>query len=97
VRHFLLVYDRLRGELLEEREFSDRSEALKARFAAERAGRPDHIEIVVLHADSPETIRRTHARYFQSFGEIVRGSSMVWERALRRADGGDAAPSAGVA
>jgi hypothetical protein len=87
MRHFLLVYDRLLGELIEEREFADRSEALKARFAAERAGRPGHIEIVVLNADSPEAIRRTHARYFQSVEELARGGSMVWARARRRAGG----------
>jgi hypothetical protein len=69
----LLIYDRRRGELLEEREFSDRSEALQARFAAEREGRPSHVEIVVLNADSAETIRRTHSRYFKSLGEMARG------------------------
>ncbi len=78
------MYDRLRGELLEEREFPDRSEALKARFAAEREGRPGHIEIVALNADSPEAMRRTHARYFQSAGELTRGGSMMWARVRRR-------------
>ncbi len=73
MKHYLLIFDRLRGELLEEREFSDGSEALQARFAAEREGRPDNIEIVVLSADSAETIRRTHSRYFQSLGEMARG------------------------
>ena len=72
MKSYLLVFDRLRGVLLEEREFDDRSEALKARFAAEREGRPAHIEIVVLNADSPEAIRRTHARYFQSASEMAR-------------------------
>ena len=69
----LLIYDRRKGELLEEREFSERSEAMRARFAAEREGRPDHVEIVVLNADSAETNRRTHSRYFMSLGEMARG------------------------
>ena len=69
---FLLIFDRVRGELLDQREFSDGSEALKARFAAERQGWPGHVEIVVLSADSVETIRRTHSRYFMSLGEMAR-------------------------
>ncbi|MBL7256071.1 hypothetical protein [Paractinoplanes lichenicola] len=73
MKHYLLIFDRLHGELLEEREFLDGDEALEARFAAEREGRPSHVEIVVLSADSREDIRRTHSRYFMSLGEIARG------------------------
>jgi hypothetical protein len=73
VSNYLLVYDRARGELLVEREFSDRAAALKERFRLERQ-HMDHkdIEIVVLGADSAEAIRRTHGRYFRTAAELIR-------------------------
>jgi hypothetical protein len=70
---YLLVYDRARGVLLEEREFSDNGAALKERFRLEREhDRNKDIEIVVLEADSAEVIRRSHARYFQTAAELAR-------------------------
>jgi hypothetical protein len=74
VNNYLLVYDRARGKLLEEREFADRAAALKARFQLERRHLGDRdIEIVVLGAESAEAIRRTHTRYFQTAAEMTRG------------------------
>jgi hypothetical protein len=64
---------------LVEREFDDRSAALKARFRAEREGvwegerLPTDVEIVVLGAESAEALRRTHGRYFFTVGELLRG------------------------
>jgi hypothetical protein len=70
---YLLVYGRARGELLEEREFSDSGAALKERFRLEREHMRDKdIEIVVLEAESAEAIRRSHARYFRTAGELMR-------------------------
>ena len=69
----LLVYDRARGELLTEREFSDNDAALAERFRLEREHTRDkNIEIVVLEADSAEVIRQTHARYFRTAAELIR-------------------------
>jgi hypothetical protein len=73
VNNYLLVYDRARGKLLEEREFSDRAAALRARFQLERQHLGDKdIEIVVLGAESAEAIRRTHGRYFRTASELMR-------------------------
>jgi hypothetical protein len=70
---YLLVYDRPRGQLLEEREFSDSGAALKERFRLEREHMTNKdIEIVVLEADSAEAIRRSHARYFRTAGDLMR-------------------------
>jgi hypothetical protein len=73
VNNYLLVYDKARGKLLVEQEFSDRAAALAERFRLERQylDRQD-IEIVVLGAESAEAIRRTHGRYFRTAGELIR-------------------------
>lgn len=70
--HFLLVYDRDAGRLIRQQQFDADSEALQARFDAEREfrGRPE-VEIVALTADSEEDLRRTHARYFLDLGQLV--------------------------
>lgn len=64
---FLLVYDRLAGQVLTFKEFSSnqRYEALQARFAAEaeHRDRPE-IEVVVLGAENVAALRTTHSRYF---------------------------------
>jgi hypothetical protein len=73
VSHFLVVFDRPNGRVLREEAFEDEREALAERFATEKAYRDDpDIEVVVLGADTAEALRRTHARYFMTIGEIVR-------------------------
>ncbi|BCJ52210.1 hypothetical protein Asp14428_36850 [Actinoplanes sp. NBRC 14428] len=73
MKHYLLIFDRVRGEVLREEEFLDRATALKARFKAERAGNlSKDIEVVILGADSADALRRTHARYFRTAGELAR-------------------------
>ncbi|MGH8905933.1 MAG: hypothetical protein ACRD0K_05345 [Egibacteraceae bacterium] len=74
MRYFLLVYDQLKGEVLEFQEFQDheRLEALAARFEREaQTLRQTHIEVVVLGAESREALERTHARYFKSPRQIL--------------------------
>ncbi len=70
--HFLLVYDRRRGELLRKQRFPTDSDALRARFAAEHefAGR-DGIEVVVLSAESEHDLSITHGRYFVGLDELA--------------------------
>lgn len=74
-RYFLIVYDRHRGQLLEEppREFDDQEVALSAYDKAEQAYRTDrNIEIVLVGADSLETVRQTHSNYFGGdFSELL--------------------------
>jgi hypothetical protein len=66
LQHFLLVYDLTAQRLISQRRFEDGAEAAAAYSAleAENRGRND-LEIVLVGADSIETIRRTHAHYFE--------------------------------
>ena len=63
--HFLLVFDHDRGELLTTEEFHDGDEAIAA-YAAMESVHKDHgrLEVVLIGSDSIETIRQTHANYF---------------------------------
>ncbi len=70
MRHFLIIYDRRKGRILELHEYGP-EEAAKAsadRFERERVERADaNIEVVLLGADSLDQVKATHSRYF--FGE----------------------------
>lgn len=70
--HHLIVFDRSAGQIIRCATFSDRAEALRERFAAEREHRGSpHIEVVVLGAASWEDLRRTHGRYFERTGDLA--------------------------
>lgn len=63
--HVLLVYSLENQKLAHEEQFSDAKEALAAYVKIEREHlRDDNYEIVLIAADSEETIRHTHASYF---------------------------------
>jgi hypothetical protein len=66
INHFLLVFDHELGRLVEERDFGiDASSALQAYSELERKHQDDRlIEIVLIGSDSIETVRLTHANYF---------------------------------
>ena len=67
LRHFLLVFDIDRQELLRCDEFDDPREAAAAYEGAERRHQSDRrLEIVLVGADSIDTIKRTHSNYFES-------------------------------
>jgi hypothetical protein len=63
--HFLLVYDLAQQKLVHNAEFHDAGEASKeyARLEGEHRGDRD-LEIVLVGADSLETIKTTHGHYF---------------------------------
>jgi hypothetical protein len=67
LQYFLLVYDLAAQRLIKQQEFSDGDEASVAYAAleCEFKGRED-LEIVLVGADSIETIMRTHAHYFDA-------------------------------
>jgi hypothetical protein len=72
--YFLMVYDKLCGDLTDMISFQDSREALAARFARERVladDERDRIEIVVLAAESEDELRKTHARYFRNAVGLV--------------------------
>ncbi len=70
--YFLLVFDRPKGEILLSEPYRSSADALRARFKQERKYRtnPD-IEVVVLGADSMESLRRTHSRYFRNVTDLA--------------------------
>lgn len=66
IQHFLIVFDHGEGKLLEDRAFGEDADAAIAAYAEkehEFAGR-DLIEIVLIGSDSLETVKLTHANYF---------------------------------
>jgi hypothetical protein len=73
VIHYLLVYDLRARRLLETRALKDADEAAVEYGKAERQhlDRPD-IEIVIIGADSLDTIRRTHGHYFATGGPEIK-------------------------
>lgn len=81
MNYFLLVYDRAAGKLLEEQQFSQRVEALQARFATEKLHRAEseNVEVVVVSAASRDDLLRTHARYFLTVEELVRKTATAVE------------------
>ncbi len=73
---YLLVYNRRTGAL-DVKEFAGpegRSAALRSRIATERLQNRDEVEVVVIAADSPAELRRTHSRYFETVGSLARSA-----------------------
>jgi hypothetical protein len=66
--HFLLVYDRKLQKLVVEQEFTNSAEAVRAYGEMEDRykGDDEHMEIVLVGADSIETIKLTHGNYFDA-------------------------------
>lgn len=63
--HFLLVFDHDQSKLIEEETFEDGAIAVQAYGEMERKyGGRDRIEVVLIGSDSRETVRHTHANYF---------------------------------
>jgi hypothetical protein len=73
--HFLLVYDLQQQKLIHEEAFDDPHEAATAYGEMEAQNRGNrNVEIVLVGADSIETIRRTHGHYFDG-GAPTEGAS----------------------
>lgn len=74
MNYFVVVYDRLSGESSVLRTFSaeERAQAMQNRFELEDEfkDRPN-VEIVVLGADSQDSLMRTHSRYFKTAREMI--------------------------
>lgn len=67
--HVLLVYSLVEQRLIDQEEFDDGEKAMSRYFEVERDHRDDRtVEIVLIAADSIDTIRYTHASYFA--GEV---------------------------
>lgn len=72
MQHYLLVYDRRKGKIIRHHAYPESKSALTARFAAERefSEQPD-VEVVVLGAESWDSLAQTHARYFKGVQELA--------------------------
>ncbi|MEY8015260.1 hypothetical protein [Mycobacterium servetii] len=67
LKHFLLVFDHNRAELVDLKEFGTDAKGAMAEYARlERThmAAADSIEIVLIGSDSLETVKVTHANYF---------------------------------
>jgi hypothetical protein len=69
IQHFLLVFDHTKAELVELKEFGGDSDKAVAAYAAKEhevgaLGSPSAFEIVLIGSDSLETVKLTHANYF---------------------------------
>ena len=66
IKHFLLVFDHDKGRLVELQEFGTDSDAAVAAYGAKEKElrRQSWIEIVLIGSDSLETVKLTHANYF---------------------------------
>lgn len=70
--HFLLVYDLRQQRLVDVRKFIDATEATDAYGQAELEHLGDKdCEIVLVGADSLDTIRKTHGHYFTKAGAVT--------------------------
>lgn len=64
--HFLLVYDLNEQRLIRQQAFDDVTQATAAYSELEAAhGSDPNVEIVLVGADSIETIMKTHGQYFE--------------------------------
>ncbi|MBN9609055.1 MAG: hypothetical protein BGO26_14370 [Actinobacteria bacterium 69-20] len=64
--HVLLVFSHSEGRLLSQEQFRDTTKATAAYEAAEAAHSGDeNLEIVLVAADSIDTIMKTHGHYFR--------------------------------
>ena len=66
IQHFLLVFDHERGQMLELVRFGEDSERAVAAYATKEQEYQDRrfIDIVLIGSDSLETVKLTHANYF---------------------------------
>lgn len=71
--HFLLVYSHGQQELLKCQEFDEVESAMAAYAEVERqyANESDAFEVVLVGADSIETVMKTHGHYFRKASESL--------------------------
>ena len=67
IEHFLLVFDHEQGKLIETLKFGQDADAAIAAYAAKEAEYADRkrIEVVLVGSESFETVKLTHANYFE--------------------------------
>ena len=70
--HFVVIFDRLHPGLPTVEQYEDAELAQARLFAVELelSDDPDH-GVVLLYADSEESLKRTHASYFRNLDELL--------------------------
>lgn len=84
LRHFLLVFDHRAGALVGDvREFDAVDDAVAAYEAAESQfdQASDEVEVVLIGSDSLETVRQTHANYFDGTAALARALAKILQAA----------------
>jgi hypothetical protein len=82
LKHFLLIFDHAEGRLLSHDEFGDVSEAIAAYEDAEaRFDANANIEVVLIGSDSFETVRETHANYFDGTAALAKALVDIFRQA----------------
>ena len=69
--HVVLVYQREEGRLHLQESYDNGETAMRRRFVLERLPEYADMEVVVLSADSIETLHETHGRYFYTVSQLV--------------------------
>jgi hypothetical protein len=66
IQHFLLVFDHVVGHLIHTESYGEDADAALVAYSATEAeyGDRQNIEVVLIGSDSFETVKRTHANYF---------------------------------
>ena len=78
IQHFILVFDRRKGHLVEQLSFGTQAKKAVSKYEAlEQFYRDElHMDIVLVGSDSIETVQVTHANYFDgsakdAFAEVL--------------------------
>lgn len=79
IQHFILVFDRREGRLVDQVDFGTRSKAAVEKYEEleELYRNEAHMDIVLVGSDSIETVKVTHANYFDgsardTYADILR-------------------------
>jgi hypothetical protein len=72
IKHFLIVFDHAEGKLIELDEFGEDSDAAVEAYAAKEKELRDRelVEIVLIGSDSLDTVKLTHANYFDGTASV---------------------------
>lgn len=76
--HYLLIFDHKTGQLVTEEPFSDAEQAVAAYQDAEAKHFTNRaMEIVLVGADSIDTIRKTHGHYFDGSAKLAAAEAFL--------------------
>lgn len=73
IQHFILIFDRQARRLVEQIDFGNRAAAAVTRYGEIEALYWDqpHMDIVLVGSDSIDTIKVTHANYFEDDTSVM--------------------------